>query len=206
MLTTTSQTVEHIADRYRVALDGPGPVRLNVGRDGLPALALALGLQRGAEVGVWKGEYSKRFCAAGFIWLAIDPWAPYVAFEPETKNNAALLESAFREAQQRLSIYPGCAIVRKKSLEAAKDVRDGSLDLVYIDGNHSETYVRQDLEAWAPKVRRGGIVAGHDYRVNAAKPFIQVKAAVDEYVREHDIGPLFLMAADRSPSFFWVVA
>ena len=42
---------------------------------------------------------------------------------------------------------------------------EGVLDFVFIDGEHSLQAVRDDLRWWAPKVRKGGVVAGHDYFV-----------------------------------------
>jgi hypothetical protein len=38
-----------------------------------------------------------------------------------------------------------------------------SCDFVYIDGNHSYSHVKEDLRLWFPKVKRGGVFAGHDY-------------------------------------------
>jgi len=46
---------------------------------------------------------------------------------------------------------------------AADLYEDGSLDFVWIDGDHSEEAVRADINAWLPKVRNGGWLGGHDY-------------------------------------------
>ena len=50
-----------------------------------------------------------------------------------------------------------------RSVRAAAVFADGSLDLVFIDADHSFAAVREDLRAWWPKVRPGGLLAGHDY-------------------------------------------
>jgi cephalosporin hydroxylase len=84
-------------------------------------------------------------------------------------------------------------------------VPDRSLDFVYIDGNHGYEAVLDDLAAWSPKVRTGGFISGHDYRVNAAKPFIEVVEAVNDWTRMHAIEPWFTLARDKTPSFFWEV-
>lgn len=53
--------------------------------------------------------------------------------------------------------------IRKKSMEAVKDFPDRSLDAVYIDGEHDEESVREDIKAWRKKLKFGGILCGHDY-------------------------------------------
>ncbi len=53
--------------------------------------------------------------------------------------------------------------IRMKSVDAAKLYDDGSLDLVFIDAGHTFEDVVADIEAWLPKVRPYGFIAGHDY-------------------------------------------
>jgi predicted O-methyltransferase YrrM len=52
------------------------------------------------------------------------------------------------------------------SLEALRHVGqilpDGSLDLLFIDGDHTYDGVKQDFEMYSPFVRPGGIIAFHD--------------------------------------------
>lgn len=60
-------------------------------------------------------------------------------------------------ASQRITIR------RADSEVAADDFSDGSLDWVYIDGDHTFERVRGDLLAFLPKVKRGGFIAGDDY-------------------------------------------
>jgi predicted O-methyltransferase YrrM len=47
--------------------------------------------------------------------------------------------------------------------EAVKLFEDDSLDAVFIDADHSYEAVKLDIQNWMPKVRKGGILAGHDY-------------------------------------------
>lgn len=59
--------------------------------------------------------------------------------------------------------FPGrIDIHRMSTLEAAPLVKDGSLDFVFIDADHSYDGALADINAWTPKVRKGGMVAGHD--------------------------------------------
>ncbi len=54
-------------------------------------------------------------------------------------------------------------LIEQDSAEAAKDFADGSLDMVFIDADHSYEACKKDIAAWRSKVRPGGILSGHDY-------------------------------------------
>jgi predicted O-methyltransferase YrrM len=62
------------------------------------------------------------------------------------------------------------------SVEAARHFQNGSLDFVFLDADHTYESVKADLAAWWPKVRPGGILAGHDF----ASEFPGVEQAVRE--------------------------
>ena len=176
------------------------------GRKDLCALFYALGFRRGAEIGVYSGRFSEQICLAnpGVHLLCVDPWKAYADYH-DPKNLQDKLDTAYDETQRRLAPY-GCEIQRKTSTAAADGVPDGSLDFVYIDGNHAKSYVLADLHAWAKKVRSGGIVAGHDYEVRKRHDHLQVTDAVDEYTRQQGIRTFYVLMNDKTPSFFWVVA
>lgn len=175
-------------------------------RNDLPSLFLARGYRTGAEIGVWEGHFSRRLCVGipGLKLLCVDPWQWSPDYAADRKNDQARLDRAYRTAVETLRGFD-CTIAKCSSLVAADQVPDRSLDFVYIDANHAADHVAADLQAWAPKVRVGGIVAGHDYVTRSDKPWLQVKPVVDAYVRAHHIS-LHVLAADKSPSFYWVVA
>lgn len=182
-----------------------------VGRRHLPRLVHDLGFTKGAEIGVWKGAYSASFCEMNpyVHMLCVDPWQSYPAWL-DTKNSLpqpeaeALMDEAYQVAQARLRPL-NTTIVRKFSVDAAAEVPDRSLDFVYIDANHVFDAVTSDLTAWLPKVRLGGFISGHDYRIFKNKPTIHVMAAVQAFTRQHYVDPWFVLAADRTPSFIWEV-
>jgi hypothetical protein len=94
---------------------------------------------------------------------------------------------------------PRSKILRLPSVEAAKLFDFEELDFVYIDAAHSYQSCMNDIVSWYPKVRTGGILAGHDYQNDN----FGVKRAVDEFVAGHSID--LNVIVDGSPSWwFWV--
>ena len=63
-----------------------------------------------------------------------------------------------------------------ESVEVAEQFEDGYFDFVFIDASHEYEDVKADILAWLPKIRGGGIIAGHDY-VDSQR---EVRKAVDE--------------------------
>ena len=182
------------------------PVEIRRTRGALPLLFAELGYGRGAEIGVWEGSYSEVICTQlpGVELTCVDPWQSYSEYR-EKKNDPARLDEAYRTTVDRLTPY-NCQIWRLTSVAAASRVADQSLDFVYIDGNHARAFVEEDLAAWAPKVRSGGILSGHDYVSSVRSPWIDVQAAVDAFVQFHGIAPWYVLTGDKSPSWFWVVS
>lgn len=64
------------------------------------------------------------------------------------------------------------------SVMAARLYLDESLDFIFIDADHSYESVKEDIVAWYPKLKPGGVLSGHDYRSNH---FPGVSLAVDEF-------------------------
>ena len=78
--------------------------------------------------------------------------------------------------------YPNrTTIIRKTSLEAAQMV-PSDLDLVFIDGCHHYESVYQDVMAWLPKVRKNGILCGHDW----SSGWRGVRRAVADIIKKYD--------------------
>jgi len=164
-------------------------------RDTLAQLFADLGYKRGAEVGVQRGTYSRILCGCnpGLHLLCVDTWAPF------THHSQAWQDGQFAEAQRRLKDY-SVEFIKKSSVEAAKDIPDGSLDFVYIDALHDFDNVMTDILAWAPNVRKDGIVSGHDYEHYYS---CGVPKAVDAYAQAHNINLYYITPDDPPRSWFW---
>lgn len=74
-------------------------------------------------------------------------------------------------------------LLRCDSSEAAKQFDYNSVDVIFIDAGHSYQNVKADIEAWLPKMKKGGIMAGHDYN----KSWPGVIQAVNELLGEENI-------------------
>lgn len=189
-------------ERHHHAL--PLPLRLS--RTQFPAILHRMGATRVAEVGVWKGAYSAWLASRlpTATVLAIDPWATYPTWK-DPRNRLDLMAAVEAEASDRLGRYPNVRILKQTSVAAAALITDGTLDFVYIDANHGKAAVLEDITTWTPKLRPGGILAGHDYRRLASKPMIEVIEAVQTYTQAAGIRPWFITARDTTPSWCWVV-
>ena len=103
-----------------------------------------VGVEIGVQVGLfaeiitrdWKGKY-----------IGVDMWPNYAQFD-ETKRRLAGRDVDLKYMESKT---------------AAATIGDETLDWVFIDAGHRYEEVKADLEAWYPKVRKGGIVSGHDY-------------------------------------------
>jgi predicted O-methyltransferase YrrM len=158
-----------------------------------------LGFKKGAEVGVFGGYYSEILCKAipGLDLTCVDVWG------------WGKYQRAEEECLERLKPY-NVNIIKKYSVEAAKEVADGSLDFVYIDAAHDYENVKLDIAAWAPKVRVGGIIAGDDfYDFPSGKG--GVMRAATEYTSHHHYDLKLTdwninnpIRDDRMPNFWFV--
>lgn len=187
-------------------------------REDLYALWETMGLDRGAEIGVLEGDNSVAMLQANqrLRLLCVDPWRTYDCYHDYTRPSKML---AFYEAAKvKTAPYSDrCALKRAYSMDAACQVPNESLDLVYIDGNHEFDFVMQDIIEWSKKVRPGGVVAGHDYYLTRKEWIgrqrvsrMQVIPAVEAYRAAHQIDHLITVGGGPKhtdaipPSWMWI--
>jgi predicted O-methyltransferase YrrM len=85
---------------------------------------------------------------------------------------------AEQEFDKRFSGNPVVTKLKMKSSDAVSQFEDGTIDFIYIDGNHQYDFVKKDLELYVPKIKSGGIISGHDY---GGPTTPGVTRAVDEF-------------------------
>lgn len=129
------------------------------------------GYKVGAEIGVLGGDYSALLCRSipGLKLYCIDAWGI-----GERKRRDYHLNQ-YEVAKIILAPYD-TTLIHKLSTDAVVDFEDDSLDFVYIDANHEPSFVADDIAEWTKKVRKGGIVSGHDYAPRISK-------VIDDYVK-----------------------
>jgi hypothetical protein len=160
----------------------------DVGRDDL-ALFIGRTCKKGAEIGVAEGDYSLMIMQANpkMKMYGIDPYMPYEDYKD------FVLRSTFQKMRQsagdKLDKFKGYEFINKTSEDAVGDFKDGSLDFVYLDGNHDYTHAMFDITEWSKKVKKGGIVSGHDYarlRHGGSKNW-GVLQAITRYTKDNHI-------------------
>ena len=128
-----------------------------------------LGCKYGIEVGVRNGGNSKQllqntsFSEGKFI--ALDCWREVK--ERPTFNDASYqqtqLDAQYNSVNNMFKDKSYVEVVRDFSVEGSEKFEDNYFDFIYIDAAHDYRSVKEDLEAWWPKLKSGGILSGHDY-------------------------------------------
>lgn len=140
-----------------------------------------LGSIKGAEIGVADGRYAEILLQMmpDLEYTGVDVWAKYDG----NWRNDDYQDQAYKKAIERTKPYKHALLMKTTSLEASIEFRDESLDFVFIDGAHDFDNVILDIILWSRKVRKGGIVSGHDYyQFNGG-----VIPAVNAYAEAHKI-------------------
>jgi len=142
-------------------------------------------LQIGVEVGVKSGLNMRRILnrCFNFTFYGVDPWCGTDGYEHWSRVQVAGHEKEARDVETQFRNR--CRLIKDFSASASKQFSNKSIDLVFIDGEHTYEAVTTDIRCWLPKLRKGGIIAGHDYKNLTAwrrkgYDFSGVDTAVDE--------------------------
>ena len=118
------------------------------------------------ELGAWLGKSSSYLCdkATGQQIIIIDSFkgtAEYIDSYYNLAKTADIYELFVENMGNRK--YKA---IKATSKAASRKFKDESLDVVFIDLNHSYESVKEDISLWLPKVKKGGYLAGDDYHEN----------------------------------------
>ena len=117
------------------------------------------------EVGSFEGVSTLLFASCVDTVYSVDCYDYEVPPTGRIPSHDKLFVEAEKLFISRTKDVKNIIKIRKTSVEAAKDFEDYSLDAVYIDAEHDEDNVRADIGAWRPKLKRGGILSGHDFNL-----------------------------------------
>lgn len=136
-----------------------------------------------AEVGVAEGLFSRDLLEAGVERLyMIDNWGHIPGVTGDGSFPSEWHDKNYYDAVNRVQPYGWRAkMLRGLSTTMAASIEDNSLDMVYLDAAHYYDGVLADLKVYYPKVKPGGIIAGHDY----LNPDYGVKQAVHDFIRHY---------------------
>lgn len=212
-----NKTLDYILKRWDVSLwKQDMPVEITeMDRGKLASMFGELGFTKGAEIGVEEGKYSESLCKRipNLELICVDPWLAYKSYREHLDQ--PYIDKLYANCRKRLAPY-NCKIIRATSVDGAKEVEDESLDFVYIDGNHRFEFLVADLAAWTPKVRKEGIISGHDWirmshDVDMRNNPVHVMHVLPGWTKAYRIKPWFVCGSNRKEirrdmarSWFWV--
>lgn len=132
------------------------------------------------EVGSWKGRSAAHMAVEiansnkDIRFYCVDTWQG--SKEHQDQDLSGLYETFLDNMRPVEHHY---IPLKLTSIEASRKFRDESLDFVFLDASHEYEHVKEDILAWLPKVKPGGVLAGHDYYLGHDY-FPGVKRAADE--------------------------
>lgn len=138
------------------------------------------------ELGVWRGENAKHILEKIYprhFWLVDNGYYPE-------------LMKWLDDTKKMVNVH----YLKLESKLMAHFFKDEILDMIFIDANHSYESVKLDIELWTSKVKKGGVISGHDYNHHHGTG---VKQAVDEafgdkvFIQKEENG-------EEGPWLWWV--
>lgn len=145
------------------------------------------------EVGCWLGK-STAYCARrirdgarSILLYAVDTWEG-------SPNEPAMLEAVrgaggsvfelFRQNMEAAGVFETIHPLKMPSVAAAELFGDATLDFVFIDADHCVEAVQADIASWRPKIKGGGMLAGHDWHTYASVQHAVRSMLADDFTVE----------------------
>ena len=157
------------------------------------------GFTKGVEVGVCHGGFSRQLCQnmPGVHLTGVDDYD--ILELRAAKRGVNQQENNYQKALEITQLHENYKLVKKTSMTAVLDFQPNSLDFVFIDGGHTFDDVMVDIIEWGKRVKKGGIISGHDYYIFNNGHIID---AVNIYAKMHKIEDVNL-TDERTPSFWF---
>jgi hypothetical protein len=162
--------------------------------------------RRIAEVGVLVGKFSKWLLLADpELLVLIDAWAEGKYGDQDVPYTVDGLGGRHARTFFRYLEDDRVRVFREDSVKAAMAFPNDYFDCVYIDANHTVDGCYGDMVAYWPKVRAGGLLCGHDYKMGYRSrlgvPFGVVEA-VEKFTQEYGLAGRVQLSGESMPSWF----
>ena len=165
------------------------------------------------EVGVRDaGNFKNMLTSNVAMAIGVDIWADTdKAGQNDNLYDQKLLTSQYRDVFSKYLNDPRVKLLREFSKEACSFFKDETFDFIYIDADHTYEAVSEDLNAWFPKVKKGGVISGHDHisgertlQLGHSVKFGVVEAVAD-FRKQHKLSPSnFHLTHEDYASYFIV--
>lgn len=140
------------------------------------------------EIGVFKGDFSKYLIETlePKLFHMIDIFEGNTTSGDQDGNNVTTtnMTDEYVKLQKLYFDYPNVKLWKGDSAPTLSLFQDNSLDMIYIDGDHSYEGCSKDLEVAYKKVKNGGYILGHDYETNMSKCTTNWKFGVRQAAEE----------------------
>jgi len=128
----------------------------------------------GVELGVQSGVFARTILSQ---WIScneyhlVDLWAQQDNYSDIANVNQAQQNKNFERTMRNMAAWTNKMIVCQNYTSVCVErVPDEHFDFIYVDARHDFKGVYEDMVAWWPKLRMGGIMAGHDYVTQDDRP------------------------------------
>ncbi|KAL7525472.1 hypothetical protein ACHAWF_001377 [Thalassiosira exigua] len=147
-------------------MDGPGVPTFKL-REDLGIIVQNEGFTKGLELGVQTGYYSEAMlsrwknCAEYHL---VDLWGHQDNYDDIANVDDAKQDANFRKTMRVLKHWKDkISVCRNYTSSCVETFQDEYFDFIYVDARHDYKGVWEDLVNYWPKLKKGGIMAGHDY-------------------------------------------
>lgn len=136
-------------------------------RNELGIIAQSEGFTHGLELGVQRGLYSKEILSNWHNcteYHLVDLWGHQENYDDVANVNQDEQNKIYDEAMKNIQPWKNkVRVCQNYTTNCAGDYKDEYFDFIYVDARHDFKGVWDDLVNYWPKLKVGGIMAGHDY-------------------------------------------
>lgn len=210
-------TVDYLEKRFGPHKGNPHKLE-GLMRDDMYKMFADLGFTVGVETGVEKGKNAQTMfeIIPNLKLYGVDsykqhPQASYAYHASLRHWDENYLEGCKRQCLKRMN-GRNFTLLQGFSENMADKLEDNSVDFVYLDADHSYDMVMLDIIKWGRKIKKGGIISGHDYYYDNDTSLRRAKVtqAVNDYTNIHGIKFYITdehhakLKGDFYPTWFWV--